>query len=91
MTFLKPNEVRDLGRRIEMKRMYVKVVFSYNKSIKVSKGIVSNNSLCNSIYLFRWYLKFKCANCGEIPDHFQYISRLDKHPLKVYLPGVAKP
>jgi len=31
---------------------------------------------------FRWYLKFKCANCGEIPDHYQYISRLDKHPLK---------
>jgi hypothetical protein len=31
---------------------------------------------------FRWYLKFKCANCGEIPDHFQYISSLDKHPLK---------
>eukprot|EP00088_Acartia_fossae_P017681 TRINITY_DN2009_c0_g1_i3.p1 TRINITY_DN2009_c0_g1~~TRINITY_DN2009_c0_g1_i3.p1 ORF type:complete len:185 (-),score=32.01 TRINITY_DN2009_c0_g1_i3:202-726(-) len=31
---------------------------------------------------FRWYLKFKCANCGEIPDHFQYITSLDKHPLK---------
>ena len=35
-------------------------------------------------YCFRWYLKFKCANCGEVPDHFQYISKLDKHPLKVY-------
>ena len=31
---------------------------------------------------FRWYLKFKCANCGEISDKFQYITRLDKQPLK---------
>jgi len=31
---------------------------------------------------FRWYLKLKCANCGEIPDHFQYITGNEKQPLK---------
>ncbi|XP_023320746.1 UPF0587 protein C1orf123 homolog [Eurytemora carolleeae] len=31
---------------------------------------------------FRWYLKLKCANCGEVPDHFQYITRSENQPLK---------
>lgn len=31
---------------------------------------------------FRWYFKFKCANCGEIPDHYQYISRSESQPTK---------
>eukprot|EP00092_Neocalanus_flemingeri_P069413 GFUD01085058.1.p1 GENE.GFUD01085058.1~~GFUD01085058.1.p1 ORF type:complete len:174 (+),score=41.90 GFUD01085058.1:49-570(+) len=31
---------------------------------------------------FRWYLKLKCANCGEIPDHWQYIDQEEKQPLK---------
>jgi len=31
---------------------------------------------------FRWYMKMKCANCGEIPDHFQYISRDEKQSVK---------
>ena len=31
---------------------------------------------------FRWYLKFRCANCGEIPDHWQYVNLTESHPLK---------
>jgi hypothetical protein len=31
---------------------------------------------------FRWYLKFKCANCGEVPDHWQYINRTESQPVK---------
>ena len=30
----------------------------------------------------RWYLKLKCANCGETPDHWQYVDQTDKQPLK---------
>jgi hypothetical protein len=30
----------------------------------------------------RWYLKLKCASCGEVPDHFQYITQTEKQPLK---------
>jgi len=31
---------------------------------------------------FRWYLKLKCANCGEVPDHWQYLTQDEKQPLK---------
>ncbi|CAG0892537.1 unnamed protein product [Cyprideis torosa] len=31
---------------------------------------------------FRWYLKLRCANCGEIPDHWQYVTLTESHPLK---------
>ncbi|XP_070562924.1 CXXC motif containing zinc binding protein-like [Ptychodera flava] len=31
---------------------------------------------------FRWYLKLKCLNCGEEPDHFQYLTLLESSPLK---------
>ncbi|XP_006825738.1 CXXC motif containing zinc binding protein-like [Saccoglossus kowalevskii] len=31
---------------------------------------------------FRWYLKLKCLNCGEEPDHFQYLTLLESAPLK---------
>ncbi|KAK3567920.1 hypothetical protein QTP86_027260 [Hemibagrus guttatus] len=31
---------------------------------------------------FRWYLKLKCGNCGEISDKWQYITALDSMPLK---------
>ena len=30
----------------------------------------------------RWYMKLKCANCGETPDHWQYVDQVDKQPLK---------
>jgi hypothetical protein len=30
----------------------------------------------------RWYLKLKCTSCGEVPDHFQYITQTEKQPLK---------
>lgn len=28
---------------------------------------------------FRWYFKMKCANCGEVPDHWQVILMLAIH------------
>jgi hypothetical protein len=31
---------------------------------------------------FRWYLKLKCVGCGEVPDHWQYVTLTDKVPLK---------
>ncbi|XP_035655262.1 CXXC motif containing zinc binding protein isoform X1 [Oncorhynchus keta] len=31
---------------------------------------------------FRWFLKLKCANCGEIPEKWQYINLMDSVPLK---------
>jgi len=31
---------------------------------------------------FRWYLKLKCANCGEVPENWQYINQEEKQPLK---------
>lgn len=31
---------------------------------------------------FRWYLKLKCLNCGEIPEKWQYLCLLENSPLK---------
>ncbi|XP_037083481.1 UPF0587 protein v1g245604-like [Pollicipes pollicipes] len=31
---------------------------------------------------FRWYLKLRCANCGDEPDHFQYACGLDTTPVR---------
>ncbi|XP_053293790.1 CXXC motif containing zinc binding protein [Pleuronectes platessa] len=31
---------------------------------------------------FRWFLKLKCGNCGEIPDKWQYITLAESVPLK---------
>ncbi|XP_015278780.1 PREDICTED: UPF0587 protein C1orf123 homolog isoform X1 [Gekko japonicus] len=31
---------------------------------------------------FRWYLKLKCGNCGEVSEKWQYLRLMDSHPLK---------
>ena len=31
---------------------------------------------------FRFFIKFKCGSCGELPDHWQHVSLEDSHPLK---------
>jgi len=31
---------------------------------------------------FRWYLKLKCNSCGEVPDHWQYVSQEERVPVK---------
>uniref|UniRef100_F6SMN5 CXXC motif containing zinc binding protein n=1 Tax=Xenopus tropicalis TaxID=8364 RepID=F6SMN5_XENTR len=31
---------------------------------------------------FRWFLKLKCGNCGEVTDKWQYITLMDSVPLK---------
>ena len=47
--------------------------------VKVSKLLKSK---VPSIVLSRWYLKLKCANCGEIPEKWQYVDQTEKQPLK---------
>ena len=47
--------------------------------VKVSKLL---QYLVTRIDLGRWYLKLKCANCGEIPEKWQYIDQTEKQPLK---------
>ena len=46
---------------------------------KVSK---LSKYFATQIFLSRWYLKLKCANCGEIPEKWQYIDQTEKQPLK---------
>ncbi|KAJ1170256.1 hypothetical protein NDU88_002136 [Pleurodeles waltl] len=31
---------------------------------------------------FRWFLKFKCGNCSEVSERWQYITLMDSVPLK---------
>ncbi|XP_072296466.1 CXXC motif containing zinc binding protein-like [Eucyclogobius newberryi] len=31
---------------------------------------------------FRWFLKLKCGNCGEISDKWQYVTLMESTPLK---------
>uniref|UniRef100_A0A8D0H2W5 CXXC motif containing zinc binding protein n=1 Tax=Sphenodon punctatus TaxID=8508 RepID=A0A8D0H2W5_SPHPU len=31
---------------------------------------------------FRWYLKLKCGNCGEVSQKWQYLRLMDTVPLK---------
>ncbi len=28
---------------------------------------------------FRWFFKFKCSSCGEVPDHWQHITAVEHH------------
>ena len=47
--------------------------------VKVSKQLKYK---VTRIVLSRWYLKLKCANCGEIPEKWQYVDQTEKQPLK---------
>lgn len=31
---------------------------------------------------FRWFFKFKCTACGEVPDHWQHITLAEEHEVK---------
>lgn len=31
---------------------------------------------------FRWYLKLKCANCGDVTPEYVYLNLLESQPLK---------
>ncbi|XP_051867826.1 CXXC motif containing zinc binding protein isoform X3 [Pristis pectinata] len=31
---------------------------------------------------FRWFLKLKCQNCGEVSDKWQYVTLMNSAPLK---------
>ena len=36
---------------------------------------------------FRWFMKTKCASCGEVSSEFQYVTQVESAPLKVPLSG----
>lgn len=40
------------------------------------------NTLAPSGEDFRWYLKIRCANCGEQPDKWVYVTLTESSPLK---------
>ncbi|XP_072028725.1 CXXC motif containing zinc binding protein-like [Amphiura filiformis] len=31
---------------------------------------------------FRWYLKIKCSNCGEVTEHWNYVTLEESHAIK---------
>ncbi len=31
---------------------------------------------------FKWFVKFKCSSCGEVPDHWQHVCLVDRHEVK---------
>ena len=37
---------------------------------------------CYLLSVTRYYLKLKCANCGEVPDRWQYITHAESQPVK---------
>ena len=41
-------------------------------------GLIPEN-----IQEFCWYLKLKCTECGDVPDHWQYVTLSEEQPLKV--------
>ena len=36
----------------------------------------------DDIQNFRWHLKLKCTQCGEVPNHWQYVTLSEEQPLK---------
>ena len=40
------------------------------------------NLIPDDIPEFRWQLKLKCTACGEIPEHWQYVTLSEEQPLK---------
>ena len=61
-----------------------------DKHINVNVGLQIKANLENvtglipeSVEDFRWYLKLKCTECDEAPDHWQYVTLSEEQPLKV--------
>ena len=71
-------KVKTLGKIIEEETRVLKITRfgSFWFSIRISSYFIVTQTL------FRWYLKLKCANCGEIPDKWQYVDQTEKQPLK---------
>ena len=47
--------------------------------------------------IVRWQLKLKCNSCGEVPEHWQYLTQEERVQVKVRVrrtagrPGLARP
>ena len=54
--------------------------------VKIGLQIKALMESCNALTPegedFRWYLKLRCGNCGDSPEHWQYITLTESHPLK---------
>ena len=72
-----------------MAKILGKIIKELKRAVKISRfgsflvvqvpDFLFNNLM---IDLGRWYMKLKCANCGEIPDKWQYVDQMEKQPLK---------
>ena len=57
------------------------------KMVKIGLQIKANMEFVtglipDGIEDFRWHLKVKCTQCGEVPDHWQYVTLAEEQPLK---------
>jgi hypothetical protein len=55
----------------------VKIGLQIKANMEFTTGLVPSDP-----DLFRWELKIKCTQCGEVPDHWQYVSLSEQQPLK---------
>ena len=65
-----------------------KMVTNPKKLMKVGLQIKANlenvtGLIPENVQEFCWHLKLKCTECGEIPDHWQYVTLSEEQPLKV--------
>ncbi|XP_063694451.1 CXXC motif containing zinc binding protein-like [Bolinopsis microptera] len=50
--------------------------------LQLSASLVNIESFIAEGDDFRWYLKIKCSNCGEVPDHFVYVAEDETSEVK---------
>lgn len=55
----------------------VKIGLQIKANLEFVTGLIPEN-----IEDFRWHLKLKCTQCGEIPNHWQYATLNEEQPLK---------
>ena len=65
-----------------------KMVTNPKKLMKVGLQIKANlenvtGLIPENVQEYCWHLKLKCTECGEIPDHWQYVTLSEEQPLKV--------
>ena len=55
----------------------VKIGLQIKANLEFVTGLMPDN-----VSEFQWHLKLKCTQCGEVPDHWQYVSLSEEQPLK---------
>lgn len=73
-----------------------KMVTNPKKLMKVGLQIKANlenvtSLIPENVQEFCWHLKLKCTECGEIPDHWQYVTLSEEQPLKPRHPSQTPP